>query len=64
LNLFCYADDGTLSFLRHHDWEMLVLEAHFHVPSDVDEQNTLVKVNLTSSTGEEHEQPESDSHGN
>ncbi|KAK3129370.1 hypothetical protein QOZ80_6BG0478520 [Eleusine coracana subsp. coracana] len=58
-------EDGLLSFLRHHDWEILVLEAHFYVPSDGDEQKTLVKVNLASSsaqssTSEEHEQPESD----
>ncbi|TVU29105.1 hypothetical protein EJB05_20654 [Eragrostis curvula] len=59
-------EDGMLSFLRHHDWEILDLEAHFHVPSDGDEQNTLVKVNLASSCGrasnsEEYEQPKCDS---
>jgi hypothetical protein len=67
-NLFCYAEDGLLSFLRHHDWEILVLEARLHVPSDGDEQNTLVKVNLASdcalpSTSDEYEQPESESQG-
>uniref|UniRef100_A0A0E0NL52 Uncharacterized protein n=1 Tax=Oryza rufipogon TaxID=4529 RepID=A0A0E0NL52_ORYRU len=39
------ADDGVLSFLRHHDWDILVMEAHLHVPSDDDKQKTL-KINL------------------
>ncbi|XP_052143462.1 uncharacterized protein LOC127762958 [Oryza glaberrima] len=38
-------DDGVLSFLRHHDWDILVMEAHLHVPSDDDKQKTL-KINL------------------
>uniref|UniRef100_A0A0D3FAM3 Uncharacterized protein n=1 Tax=Oryza barthii TaxID=65489 RepID=A0A0D3FAM3_9ORYZ len=43
--VFCSADDGVLSFLRHHDWDILVMEAHLHVPSDDDKQKTL-KINL------------------
>ncbi|KAL6601495.1 hypothetical protein ACP70R_044715 [Stipagrostis hirtigluma subsp. patula] len=56
-------EDGLLSFLRHHDWEILTMEAHLHVPSDDDDkQNTLVKVDLASScdpldTYGEYEQP-------
>jgi len=34
--------------MRHHDWEILMLEAHLHVPSDDEEQKKLVKVNLAS----------------
>ena len=44
----CCVEDGLLSFLRHHDWEILMLEAHLHVPSDDEEQKKLVKVNLAS----------------
>ncbi|XP_062198656.1 uncharacterized protein LOC133901339 [Phragmites australis] len=58
-------EDGLLSFLRHHDWEILTMEAHLHVPSDHDKQKTLVKVNLDScnppSASGEYEQPESES---
>uniref|UniRef100_A0A0D9VL75 Mitochondrial import inner membrane translocase subunit Tim21 n=1 Tax=Leersia perrieri TaxID=77586 RepID=A0A0D9VL75_9ORYZ len=41
-------EDGLLSFLRHHDWEILIMEAHLHVPSDDDMQKTL-KIDLTGS---------------
>ncbi|XP_062193195.1 uncharacterized protein LOC133896613 [Phragmites australis] len=56
-------EDGLLSFLRHHDWEILTMEAHLHVPSYGDKQKTLVKVNLASNRGPsgtrgEYEQPE------
>ncbi|XP_006647921.1 uncharacterized protein LOC102710376 [Oryza brachyantha] len=38
-------EDGFLSFLRHHDWDILIMEAHLHVPSDDDKQKTL-KIDL------------------
>lgn len=37
-----------LSFLRHHDWEILVMDAHLEAPSDDGNQKTII-VNLTSS---------------
>lgn len=52
-------EDGLLSFLRHHDWEILTLEAHLHVPSDDEQQKTLVKVNLESNGGGQCDDPES-----
>ncbi|EER96396.1 hypothetical protein BDA96_02G145800 [Sorghum bicolor] len=53
-------EDGLLSFLRHHDWEILMLEAHLHVPSDDEEQKRLVKVNLASDGRGEDGDPESE----
>ncbi|KAL5207419.1 hypothetical protein ABZP36_031854 [Zizania latifolia] len=41
-------EDGLLSFLRHHDWDILIMEAHLDVPSDDNKQKTL-KINLASS---------------
>ncbi|KQJ91659.1 uncharacterized protein LOC100836817 [Brachypodium distachyon] len=41
-------EDGMLSFLRHHDWEILVMDAHLEAPSDDGNQKTII-VNLTSS---------------
>ncbi|KAG2633702.1 hypothetical protein PVAP13_2NG029800 [Panicum virgatum] len=52
-------EDGLLSFLRHHDWEILTLEAHLHVPSDDEQQKTLVKVNLENNGGGQCDDPES-----
>jgi len=57
----CCTEDGLLSFLRHHDWEILTLEAHLHVPSDDEQQKTLVKVNLESNGGGQCSDPESGS---
>ncbi|XP_066389933.1 uncharacterized protein [Miscanthus floridulus] len=53
-------EDGLLSFLRHHDWEILMLEAHLHVPSDDEEQKKLVKVNLASDGRGEDGDPENE----
>lgn len=57
----CCVEDGLLSFLRHHDWEILMLEAHFQVPSDDDEQKKLVMVNLASNGRGGDGDPESES---
>ncbi|KAF8675211.1 hypothetical protein HU200_047878 [Digitaria exilis] len=35
-------EDGLLSFLRHHDWEIITMEAHLHVPSDDGQQQTVM----------------------
>ncbi|KAL6838473.1 hypothetical protein ACP4OV_031718 [Aristida adscensionis] len=52
-------EDGLLSFLRHHDWEILSMEAQLHVPSDDDDkQGRQIKVNLASSTDGEYDEPE------
>ncbi|PWZ12538.1 hypothetical protein Zm00014a_014871 [Zea mays] len=52
-------EDGLLSFLRHHDWKILLLEAHLEAPSDDEDQRKLVKVNLASSGRGEDGDPES-----
>nr|CAB3456600.1 unnamed protein product [Digitaria exilis] len=54
-------EDGLLSFLRHHDWEIITMEAHLHVPSDDGQQQTVVKVNLASNGGGQCGESESDS---
>ncbi|WVZ63678.1 hypothetical protein U9M48_013291 [Paspalum notatum var. saurae] len=36
-------EDGLLSFLRHHDWVILTMEAHLHLSSDDEDQKALVK---------------------
>ncbi|KAG8059383.1 hypothetical protein GUJ93_ZPchr0002g24565 [Zizania palustris] len=41
-------EDGLLSFLRHHDWDILIMDARLDVPSDDNKQKTL-KINLASS---------------
>ena len=56
----CCVEDGLLSFLRHHDWEVLMPEARLHVPSDDEEQKKLVKVNLASDGRGEDGDPESE----
>ena len=37
-----------LSFLRHHDWEIRVMDAHLQVASD-DDESKKVTINLVSS---------------
>ncbi|XP_025800818.1 uncharacterized protein LOC112880421 isoform X1 [Panicum hallii] len=54
-------EDGLLSFLRHHDWEIITLEAHLHVPSDDEQQKTIVKLNLESNGGGQCGEPERES---
>ncbi|CAL5075428.1 unnamed protein product [Urochloa decumbens] len=54
-------EDGLLSFLRHHDWEIINMEAHLQVPSDDEQQKTLVRVNLASNGGGQSREPESES---
>jgi hypothetical protein len=50
-----------LSFMRHHDWEILTMEAHLHVPSDDEQQKTFVKVNLASNGTAQSGEAESES---
>ncbi|CAN6203879.1 unnamed protein product [Urochloa humidicola] len=53
-------EDGMLSFLRHHDWDILTMEAHLQVPSDDEQQKTFVNVNLASDGGRQSGEPESE----
>ncbi|KAJ3693116.1 hypothetical protein LUZ60_012211 [Juncus effusus] len=39
-------DDGMFSFMKHHDWEILLMEALIHVPSN-DETNQSFRISLT-----------------
>ncbi|XP_073011543.1 uncharacterized protein [Typha latifolia] len=39
-------EDGLFSFLRHHDWDILMMEALLHVPSNDAKQQTL-RISLT-----------------
>lgn len=41
-------DDTWFSFLRHHDWDILVLEALLHIPSN-DEMNQTLRISLAES---------------
>ncbi|XP_020079903.1 uncharacterized protein LOC109703621 isoform X2 [Ananas comosus] len=36
-------EDGLFSFLRHHDWEILIMEALLHVPSNDEKQHSTSK---------------------
>ncbi|WOK94913.1 hypothetical protein Cni_G03618 [Canna indica] len=38
-------DDTTFSFLRHHDWDILIMDATLHVPSN-DEKQQTVRISL------------------
>ncbi|XP_010935679.1 uncharacterized protein [Elaeis guineensis] len=39
-------EDTTFSFLRHHDWDILIMEALLHVPSN-DEKHRTLRISLT-----------------
>ncbi|KAG1361426.1 putative 4-coumarate--CoA ligase-like 5 [Cocos nucifera] len=39
-------EDTTFSFLRHHNWDILIMEALLHVPSN-DEKHQTLRISLT-----------------
>ncbi|KAJ3689396.1 hypothetical protein LUZ61_018560 [Rhynchospora tenuis] len=41
-------EDGMFSFLRHRDWDILLMEALIHVPGN-DEENQTFRISLTNS---------------
>ncbi|KAJ4773608.1 cytochrome oxidase complex assembly protein [Rhynchospora pubera] len=41
-------EDGMFSFLRHRDWDILLMEALIHVPGN-DEKNQTFRISLTNS---------------
>lgn len=38
---FCAVEDSFFSFLRHHDWDILVMDALLHAPTQDEKQQTL-----------------------
>ncbi|KAJ1281247.1 hypothetical protein BS78_04G292500 [Paspalum vaginatum] len=54
-------EDGLLSFLRHHDWVIVTMEAHLHVSSDDEDQKMVVREILVSNDHVEYGDPESES---
>ncbi|XP_038970876.1 uncharacterized protein LOC103714897 isoform X2 [Phoenix dactylifera] len=41
-----HGEDTTFSFLRHHSWDILIMEALLHVPSNEEKHQTL-RISLT-----------------
>ncbi|RRT84795.1 hypothetical protein B296_00003264 [Ensete ventricosum] len=43
---FRTADERSFSFLRHHDWDILIMDALLHIPSN-DEKHQTVRISLS-----------------
>ncbi|RWW17432.1 hypothetical protein GW17_00018638 [Ensete ventricosum] len=43
---FLTADERSFSFLRHHDWDILIMDALLHIPSN-DEKHQTVRISLS-----------------